>query len=133
VGRGTRLSHLPVESRRHTVSPVIPGRVEWSRLTNARVCPTTEALRSTDVLRPDMVKLRSGVLEYSSTTEVWSNLPRLELFEELFALVVEPGELGILYRTSRSRKRMRGRNQGGLEVEPWHRTILLRLLYPEPG
>jgi hypothetical protein len=74
----------------------------------------------------------SGVLGCSSTTDVWSNLPRLKLFEEPFAPVVEPGELEILYRTSRSRKRARGRNQGGLEVEPWHRTILLRLLYPEP-
>jgi hypothetical protein len=52
--------------------------------------------------------MMSGVLECSSTADVWSNLPRLKLFEELFAQVVELGELEILYRTSRSRKKDAG-------------------------
>ena len=43
-----------------------------------------------------MVKLESGVFECSSTTDVWSNLPGLKLFEELCALAVELGELEIL-------------------------------------
>jgi hypothetical protein len=55
-----------------------------------------------------MVKLGSDVFECSSTTDVWSNLPGLKLFEELYTLVVEPGELEILYRASKSRKRICG-------------------------